>query len=135
MLSPMLATGIPQFLNSLSLKVTVHVAGQNLGSGARRTDQQVVVDDGVGQFMGQHPIMQIPNINIYGVITISVPCANATGSFVDLFKSIMQLTPVMVNIDGYLVHSFSHVQYLLHPFKQNIHFCGNFVHEMIRARR
>lgn len=52
----------------------VHISCKNFSGLSRWTDRQEMINDGMGQFMGQDTDMKILDIQIYGIVIKPVPC-------------------------------------------------------------
>jgi hypothetical protein len=53
--------------------VAVYITGQDFGCGLRGSNQQIIVNDGMGHLVSQHAFVKIINIEIYGIIFVYIP--------------------------------------------------------------
>jgi hypothetical protein len=72
--------------------------------------------------MSQHVFMNIIEVYIDGVEFIFIPGTNATGFLIYTFVGLLELLLVMIDLDIQYFDLLPHIQYLLNPLKEGIHF-------------
>lgn len=94
-----------------------------------------MINDGMGEFVGQHAFIEILQVQIDRIVFVAVPGSDAAFLSVYVVKGPMQLILVLMEADVDLVDFFPHAQNRLYPFKKQIHLFGDGLLHILGGRR
>ncbi len=107
----------------LFVKMSIYIPGENFRSGPGGPDIQVMVYNGMGDFMCEHPCEKVFCIQVNGVVFKNIPGPQLILFFVYFEVSVMQ--GIFIRINAYIdPYCLTHVQNELYLFHQSVNFIG-----------
>lgn len=82
------------------VKMLVHVPGQDFRRRRGRADDKIVIDDGVGHFVGQHALVQVLHVDVNRVELVNVPGPEVARFPEYFFIRLMKGVPAAVEVYG-----------------------------------
>ena len=113
------------------IEMLIHISSQDLRRGPGGANGQIMIHNGMGHFMGQHPGKHILNIHVDGITFKGVPGPGLLSRPIQFEICLVKRTGIGVEIDIDLTKGLSHVQNNLDLFHKAVHLSDDLIIQIL----